>query len=368
MNVVKTISKELAEDTHALLMTLGINSALSEEKPTIKSYEHILPQGHKPLKLNNIYCVNIHNKRDALKILSNVYDKNNITDFIKNQFMESYDTKIQRGISKDLALIKVKQIEKLPSNNRYVYDFSVPKYENFIGGFGSICLHNTGGEPLLRKDICEIVKVLKPKSTLISIVTNASLIDEEKIKALKKAGLSYLQISLDSVDAKKHDDMRKIPGLYEKTIRAVELCKKYGISCCFSSVVYHGGVEDFEKIVKLAKKYDIMVLMNYVGIVGGWKTEEELALTKDDFVRIHNLMKDPNVRFHTMYNFSGKLECPAGKEKLYITAYGDVMPCNKNQMKAYGNVLKEPLKDIWMRMYYNPEFTSYCKDCKRFNL
>ena len=233
---------------------------------------------------------------------------------------------------------------------------------------GAVHVNITGGEPLLRKDICEIVKALKPKSTLVSIVTNASLIDEEKIKALKKAGLSYLQISLDSVDAKKHDDLRKIPGLHEKTIRAVELCKKYGISCCFSSVVYHGGVEDFEKIVKLAKKYDIMVLMNYVGIVGGWKTEEELALTKDDFVRIHNLMKDPNVRFHTMYNFSGKLECPAGKEKLYITAYGDVMPCNKNQMKAYGNVLKEPLKDIWMRMYYNPEFTSYCKDCKRFNL
>ena len=233
---------------------------------------------------------------------------------------------------------------------------------------GAVHVNITGGEPLLRKDICEIVKALKPKSTLVSIVTNASLIDEEKIKALKKAGLSYLQISLDSVDAKKHDDLRKIPGLHEKTIRAVELCKKYGISCCFSSVVYHGGVEDFEKIVKLAKKYDIMVLMNYVGIVGGWKTEEELALTKDDFVRIHNLMKDPNVRFHTMYNFSGKLECPAGKEKLYITAYGDVMPCNKNQMKAHGNVLKEPLKDIWMRMYYNPEFTSYCKDCKRFNL
>jgi len=226
----------------------------------------------------------------------------------------------------------------------------------------------TGGEPLLRKDICDIIRVLRPKSTLVSIVTNASLIDEEKMKKLKEAGLSYLQISLDSIDPKKHDGLRKIPGLYNKVINAVELCKKYGISCCFSAVVYHGGIDDFEEIVKLAKKYDIMVLMNYVGIVGGWKTAEELALTKDDFARVYKLMKDPNVRFHTMYNFSGKLECPAGKEKLYITAYGDVMACNKNQIKSFGNVLKEPLKKIWDRMYNNQEFSSYCKDCKRFNL
>ena len=233
---------------------------------------------------------------------------------------------------------------------------------------GAVHVNITGGEPLLRKDICDIIRVLRPKSTLVSIVTNASLIDEEKMKKLKEAGLSYLQISLDSIDPKKHDGLRKIPGLYNKVINAVELCKKYGISCCFSAVVYHGGIDDFEEIVKLAKKYDIMVLMNYVGIVGGWKTAEELALTKDDFARVYKLMKDPNVRFHTMYNFSGKLECPAGKEKLYITAYGDVMACNKNQIKSFGNVLKEPLKKIWDRMYNNQEFSSYCKDCKRFNL
>lgn len=233
---------------------------------------------------------------------------------------------------------------------------------------GAIHINVTGGEPLVRKDIYDIIKVLKPKSSIVSVVTNASLINEEVIKKLKEAGLNYLQISLDSTDPKMHNELRKIPNLYDKIINTVNLCKKYNINVCFSSVVYHEGIKEFKKIVELAKKYDIFVLMNYVGIIGGWDRAVDKALTKEDFEEIRNLMKDPNVRYHTMYNFSCRQECPAGKEKLYITAYGDVMTCVKIQQKVWGNVLNEPLKDIWMRMYNDPEFRRIEATCKRFKL
>jgi len=62
---------------------------------------------------------------------------------------------------------------------------------------GAVHINLTGGEPLLRKDICDVVRACKPKGTVVSIVTNAIALTEEKARELKEAGLNTFQISLD---------------------------------------------------------------------------------------------------------------------------------------------------------------------------
>ena len=74
----------------------------------------------------------------------------------------------------------------------------------------------SGGEPLLRGDILDIVRILKNPGHLpyIVFVTNASLLTEEKYDQLKEAGVDQFSISLDFPD-KRHDENRRFPGLFQ---------------------------------------------------------------------------------------------------------------------------------------------------------
>lgn len=73
----------------------------------------------------------------------------------------------------------------------------------------------SGGEPLLRPDVLDIIKILRNPGHLpfIVFVTNASLLTEEKYEELKEAGVHQFSISLDFPD-ERHDENRKIPGLF----------------------------------------------------------------------------------------------------------------------------------------------------------
>ena len=88
----------------------------------------------------------------------------------------------------------------------------------------------SGGEPLLRDDLVDIVRALKRPNGLpmVALVSNWWLMTEEKYLALNKAGASLFSISLDFPD-ERHDDFRAIPGLFDKMNELIPyLIKKYG--------------------------------------------------------------------------------------------------------------------------------------------
>ena len=74
----------------------------------------------------------------------------------------------------------------------------------------------SGGEPLMRDDVVEIVRTIKnggPRRPYTILVSNWSLMTEEKYLALRDAGIDQFSVSLDFPDA-RHDDFRVYPGLY----------------------------------------------------------------------------------------------------------------------------------------------------------
>jgi MoaA/NifB/PqqE/SkfB family radical SAM enzyme len=73
----------------------------------------------------------------------------------------------------------------------------------------------SGGEPLLRDDILDVIRTFKNPGSLpyIVFISNASLLTEGKYVELKKAGVDQFGISLDFPSA-RHDENRRIPGLY----------------------------------------------------------------------------------------------------------------------------------------------------------
>lgn len=111
----------------------------------------------------------------------------------------------------------------------------------------------SGGEPLLRQDIVEIVKATKQFGGLpyTILVTNGALLNEEIYLKLKAANLNQLSISLDFPD-KRHDDFRRHPGLFEHLEKIVPKLTKYG----FKDIVLNTAITraNFQEIISLAKK------------------------------------------------------------------------------------------------------------------
>jgi MoaA/NifB/PqqE/SkfB family radical SAM enzyme len=91
--------------------------------------------------------------------------------------------------------------------------------------------------------------------------------------------------------------------------------------------------------------------------------KKEVRMHEEDLALFQKLLKIPHTRSDIIFNFRGFQGCPGGIERLYITAYGDVMMCPHVQI-SYGNVLEEPLEMIYKRMAQMPHLNSKSKVCK----
>lgn len=88
-------------------------------------------------------------------------------------------------------------------------------------------IHLTGGEPLLREGVPDLVAHATNSGIRVTMTTNGTLVDKDIAKKLVRAGLRGVNLSIDSPDRKTHDRIRGIEGAWKKTVRAVELFYRY---------------------------------------------------------------------------------------------------------------------------------------------
>lgn len=222
---------------------------------------------------------------------------------------------------------------------------------NDASKLGRIHTNFTGGEPLLRNvdDLCRLLKMTKARSHLYSLVTNSLNVSKEKLTRLREAGLDTLQLSFESLDPEENDKIRGIPGAFQKTMDALKWAKELGLNICLSTVVTHQNINHLGNMVKFAKDQGCWLLLNKASSSGRWVDKREVKMHEEDLALFEELLKIPHARSDIVFNFRGFQGCPGGIERLYITAYGDVMMCPHVQI-SYGNVLDEPLETIYKRM------------------
>ena len=234
---------------------------------------------------------------------------------------------------------------------------------------GLVHVNLTGGEPLLRKDLPDIIEACGPHDIMVSVVTNALSLTRGKIKSMKKAGLNTIQISLDSSLSETHDMLRGVPGCYNAVMNAAAWAREFNINLCFSTVLSTeatGDENEMKRLLRLCEREGAFLLICDSAAVGGWEGHISKMLTREERnMTLERLMLHPHARHHYMYNFRGRRGCPAGVEKIYITAYGEVTPCDLIH-DSFGNVLKEPLAGIWNRMCEHPLYSQKSYDCVRY--
>ena len=99
-----------------------------------------------------------------------------------------------------------------------------------IAAFAPECLTIlTGGEPLLRRDILEIVRRAADRDLWVVVGTNGVRITENLAKRLAEAGARGLSLSLDALDPDRHDSFRKVRGAWHNTVEGAEILTKTGL-------------------------------------------------------------------------------------------------------------------------------------------
>jgi len=222
----------------------------------------------------------------------------------------------------------------------------------------------TGGEPLIFPDFDDVVKAIDPQKFYIISDTNGWFLDAERAKHLKKIGVDKIQLSIDSLNAKEHDEFRRMPGSHERCLRAIEAAKKAGLNIIVQTVVTKQRVrsKEFIGFLKFMNGKGVGVFITYAKPVGCWEGNFDVLVNRDDMDYVRELEKKYNVFTHLTPAYGLNLGCISVKRMISVTKYGDVMPCPYIHI-SLGNFFKEPLKKIIERGLKIKWFGKYCDTC-----
>lgn len=118
----------------------------------------------------------------------------------------------------------------------------------------------TGGDPLKRPDIYELVEYAAKRSVRISLTPSATpLLTREAIEHLKGVGLARLAVSLDGSTAEIHDAFRGVRGSYEWTLKAVRWAREIGFPVQINTTITRQNLADFDDMVRLLETLDIVL-------------------------------------------------------------------------------------------------------------
>jgi MoaA/NifB/PqqE/SkfB family radical SAM enzyme len=220
----------------------------------------------------------------------------------------------------------------------------------------------TGGEPLMFKDMDQLVEALDPSKFYIQSDTNGWLMTDERARHLKSIGIDKIQLSLDSLSAEEHDAFRRRPGSHARALRAIDSIQKAGLNMHISTVVTHQRArsDEFIQFLDFAKSKGVAVSVVWPKPVGEWAGNYDVLITAEDMEYVAELGNEYHLYDHLTPAYGLDIGCLAVKRMISITQYGDVLPCIWMYF-SLGNIFNEPLKDIVQRgMQY---FEKHEKKC-----
>ena len=239
--------------------------------------------------------------------------------------------------------------EGLPSvvpASSYLTRQEIVRFVRIMGGLGVTHVRLTGGEPLLRKDILDIIRALKSVETVkdLSITTNGSRLGP-MVRDLKEAGLDRMNISLDSLDPKRFEEIT-LSDTYAEVLGSVFEALQAGFPVKLNMVVLRGITsKDIVEYVRMACEYPLDVrFLEFMPLCGtGWRPDlvwpigkvravvmENFDLAEDDVPRLDKPAQTFKIR-----GGKGKVGFIASLtenfcdqcSRIRISADGKIQPC-----------------------------------------
>jgi cyclic pyranopterin phosphate synthase len=157
----------------------------------------------------------------------------------------------------------------------------IERLARIFAGLGVSKLRITGGEPLLRTDVEDLVERLSrvPGITDISMTTNASLVTDERARRLREAGLARINVSLDSLDDQDFIRINDVGCSVRRVLDGIESLQKAGFDPIKVNMVVRRGLNE-TSILPMARYFHgtdvILRFIEYmdVGSTNEWQLSQ----------------------------------------------------------------------------------------------
>jgi len=138
----------------------------------------------------------------------------------------------------------------------------------------------SGGEPLVRKDLFELIRYARDKGIYVALASNGTLITGRKARALKDAGVRFIQISLDGASAATHDRFRGIDGVFQGAIQGIRNCVEEGLFVNVATTATRHNYQEIPRIIDLCEDLGVrwFTMYNFVPTGrGAFITDDDLT-------------------------------------------------------------------------------------------
>jgi radical SAM protein with 4Fe4S-binding SPASM domain len=219
----------------------------------------------------------------------------------------------------------------------------------------------TGGEPTLRDDLIELIE--HSKEFVTGLVTNGRKL-VSLAKALNRAELDYVQISLESHLPEVHDKMVGVPGAWQETRDDIEAALKNDLSIVTNTTLTQDNLTLFPDLIKYGAALGLKMMACNTLICSGRGTcskkdsgisMEELksvlskavAVAQEVGIKLEWYTPTCYKQFNPLDFGFGPKACSAAQYNMTIEPDGSVIPCQSWFKDKLGNILKKPWSDIW---------------------
>jgi MoaA/NifB/PqqE/SkfB family radical SAM enzyme len=234
---------------------------------------------------------------------------------------------------------------------------------------GSYMISFDGGEPMLRRDLPELVTKVDDRAISASFSSGYGL-TEERARSLKRAGLYAVRISIDSPHPQEHDRFRGREGAFNDALSGIKNALAGGLMVDLFMVASPMNIDDLEEAYNLAAELGVHELSLYeIVAVGRWSSHLDEVLSKGEIDRLcrfheekNRLPEGPRVTAFPRLLGPEMFGCFAGRRWLHVDASGDVLPCAYMPI-SFGNVRDKSLKEIWREMGRDRWFKGKAEGC-----
>jgi radical SAM protein with 4Fe4S-binding SPASM domain len=259
-----------------------------------------------------------------------------------------------------------------------------------LSDIGVFIVTFTGGEPTLREDLAELLLYAQNKGMVTGLISNGrKLKDKAYVDALEKAGLDFVQITLESHKPLIHDKMTGTKGSWKETLAGIRNAVQSQIYVSTNTTLSKQNAPDFLDTVNFIKSLHVDAFGCNSLIYSGKANEvsKELALSietlnellpkigdKANQLGLKFLWYTPTqyCHFDPVQLGLGVKTCTAAMINMCVGPNGDVYPC-QSYFESLGNILVDAWEKIWNnplslkirnREYVEPK----CKDCPQLQV
>ena len=241
---------------------------------------------------------------------------------------------------------------------------------------GSPIIIFTGGEPLMRHDIFELIAYARSKDLRCVMAPNGTLITRESARRMKECGVPRCSISIDGADPESHDLFRGTPGAFADAMRGIAYLKEAGVEFQLNTTVTRNNLGHFKRIFELASSLGAAAWHIFLLVPMGRAVElQDQVISPDEYEEVLNWFYDFRKttsmhlkatcapHYYRIMRQRAKADglavtpetfgmdaltrgCLGGTGFCFISHTGQVQPCGYLELDC-GNIRATPFPEIW---------------------